>query len=130
MESYTCFLGDGKVLAMQGGKIVKTIVPTTADAAPATDLFTSTDASDIYLLRADGTITRVSKEGQTVANLKPSVSQDDASALSGIAVDEGRGKLYLLRGQYVYEAILPGRVVQPPADGSTDQPVVKPTVEP
>lgn len=120
-------LGDGKVLVMQTGKLVKTITPTTSSTSPATDLITGTDVSDLYLLRADGTITRVSKEGQTLATLKPAEAQD-ATALSGMAIDEGRGKVYLLKGQLVYEAILPGRTT--PADASVQQPGAQPTVEP
>ncbi len=124
-------LGDGKVLAMQGGKVVKAIAPATNSAAPATDLYTSTDAADLYLLRADGTITRINKEGQTLATLKPTTPQDDAAAtITGVAVDEGRGKVYLLKGQYVYEAILPGRAAQSPVDGAAQQPLARPTVEP
>jgi hypothetical protein len=122
-------LSDGNVLAMQGGKVVKSISPTGNSPSPATDLLTGTDLSDIYLLRADGTITRVTKEGQTVATLKPEASPE-SSALTGLEVDEGRAKVYLLRGQYVYEAILPGRVALPPTDGEAQQPAVRPTVEP
>jgi hypothetical protein len=122
-------LGDGKVLVMQGGKLVKTIAPTTSSASPVTDLITGTDVSDLYLLRADGTITRVSKEGQTLANLRPAEAQE-ASALTGMAVDEGRGKVYLLKGQLVYEAILPGRITAPPDSTTSQQPNAQPTVEP
>jgi hypothetical protein len=122
-------LGDGKVLVMQGGKLVKTIAPTTSSTSPVTDLITGTDVSDLYLLRADGTITRVSKEGATLANLKPAEAQE-ASPLTGIAVDEGRGKVYLLKGQLVYEAILPGRITTPPDSTTSQQPNAQPTVEP
>ncbi|HKP53480.1 MAG TPA: hypothetical protein VJ183_12625 [Chloroflexia bacterium] len=122
-------LGDGKVVSMLRGKALKTISPTSNGAPPPTDLLTGTDLSDLYLLRADGTIIRVSKEGQTLATLKPT-SSPESNALTGMAIDEGRGKVYLLRGQYVYETILPGKVALPLTDEQAQQPVVKPTVEP
>jgi len=122
-------LADGKVLAMQRGKLAKTISPTGNASSPTADLLTGTDLSDLYLLRADGTITRVSKEGQTLATLKPA-SSPESNALTGMAIDEGRAKVYLLRGQYVYETILPGKVALPTADGVAEQPIAKPTVEP
>ena len=122
-------LGDGAMLVMQGGKVVKGISPAGNNSSPAIDLITGTDLSDIYLLRADGTITRVTKEGQTVATLKSDPSPDGV-ALTGLAVDEGRAKVYLLRGHLVYETVLPGQAALPPADGDAQQPPVKPTVEP
>lgn len=135
-------LSDGKILVMQGGKVARTITPkaSASDAAPS-DVFTSTDTRDLYVLRAtDGAITRISKEGQTLGTFKAPTSDEKLATLSGMTVDEGRGKLYLVSGQKVYEANLPGQNTQPTTDappaspqqaaGVSQQPTVRPTAEP
>ncbi|HYP39155.1 MAG TPA: hypothetical protein VEX13_02245 [Chloroflexia bacterium] len=117
-------LSDGRILAMQGGKVVRVITPQAGGSAP-TSIFTSTDTRDLYVLHAeDGTITKISKEGQTIATMKP--PSGAVSTVSGMTVDEGRGKLYLLEGRRVYEAALPGSVAQ----GEAAAPVAQPTAAP
>ncbi|MEO8286385.1 MAG: hypothetical protein ABI670_08085 [Chloroflexota bacterium] len=98
-------LADGKILTMQGGKVDRTITPKpVAGQAAATRLFTGTDVSDLYLMRADdGTITRISKEGQTLATLKAPAGAG-LDKLSGMTVDEAKGKYYMVAGRKVYEA--------------------------
>ncbi|HEX9989596.1 MAG TPA: hypothetical protein VGE45_14110 [Chloroflexia bacterium] len=121
-------LADGKILAMQGGKVVR-VIPAQAGGSAPTSIFTSTDTRDLYVLHAqDGTITKISKEGQTIATLKP--PPGEVSTVSGMTVDEGRGKLYLLEGRRVYEAALPGSVSQGEAAAPAQQPGAKPTAAP
>ncbi len=134
---------DGKVLVMQAGKIDRTITlkSSSTEAAP-TQLFTSADTPDLYILRAaDGSITRVTKEGQPVAKLKAPVTATELGTLSGMTVDEGRGKIYLLSGRRVYQANLPGIAApsnnalpsptNPTTTGSTPlQPAPQPTAAP
>ncbi len=123
-------LGDGNILVMQGGKVIRTITPkATAGSAP-TDIFTSTDAHDLYLLRAaDGSITRMGKEGQTLATFKGPANSDSFALLGSMTVDEGRGKLYLTTGRRVYEAALPSSATQSqPQPQPQSQP--RPTAEP
>lgn len=126
---------DGKIIAMQSGKMVSALAPKyqggQAQAAP-TGLYTNTDTRDLYLLRAsDGSITRITKEGQIVATFK---GPADFSAVAAISVDEGRSKIYLLQGRKVYEAILPSSVstapAQPGVDTSAPTPPANPTAEP
>ncbi len=115
-------MSDGKVLAMQAGKIDRTIAPRSSaiEAAP-TQLFTSADTRDLYILRAaDGSITRVTKEGQTVAKVKAPVTATELGTLSGMTVDEGRGKIYLLSGRRVYQANLPG--IPAPSSNASSSP--------
>jgi hypothetical protein len=104
-------LSDGRVLSMQGGKVTATLAPNPISNAPATDLHTNTDANDLYILYASsGTITRLSKEGQTLAQLK--VPEGRLQSMSGMTVVEGKSKIYILEGRKVYEAVLPGRPAQ------------------
>jgi hypothetical protein len=121
-------LADGRILAMQGGKVVRVITAQAGGSAP-TSIFTSTDTNDLYVLHAeDGTITKLSKEGQTIATLKP--PSGAISTVSGMTVDEGRGKLYLLEGRRVYEAALPGSAAQGEAAAPAQQPAAQPTAAP
>ncbi|HYO48790.1 MAG TPA: hypothetical protein VEW94_02970 [Chloroflexia bacterium] len=118
-------LADGRILAMQGGKVVRVITPQGGGSAP-TSIFTSTDTRDLYVLHAeDGTITKLSKEGQTIATLK--APSDTISNVNGMMVDEGRGKLYLLEGRRVYEAALSGSTE---AVAPAQQPAAQPTAAP
>lgn len=135
-------LSDGKILIMQGGTVGRVIAPKPDLAAGApSDLFTSTDTRDLYVLRAtDGTITRISKEGQTLGTFKAPASENKLATLTGMTVDEGRGKLYLVAGQKVYQANLPGYTAQVAPDApapaaqqpanTAQQPTVRPTAEP
>jgi hypothetical protein len=134
-------LADGRVLVMQGGKVTSTLTPSSDTNAVPADLFTDTATRDLYILYpASSSITRVTKEGQTLVTLKAPEGQ--LQSLSGIAVDEGKSKLYLLDGRKVYEAVLPGRPAQdmlsdetvsdPPADLAPAGPPVQaqPTAAP
>jgi hypothetical protein len=125
-------LADGKVLTMQGGKVTRTIVPKKLESSSNTDLFTSTDTQDLYLLSpSDGTVTRLSKEGQTRATFKSSAGPEALGAISAMTVDEGRGKLYLLSGRQVYEASLTARRAGVPSEAApSDQPASRPTAAP
>jgi hypothetical protein len=110
--------------------------------APA-ELYTNTDIRDLYILRSgEGSVTRLNKEGQTLSILKAPIDSGLAG-FTGLAVDEGRNKIYLTLGRKVYEAALPGAGVrttpamqaqpQSPAQEAppaTNNPSVKPTVEP
>jgi hypothetical protein len=90
---------------MQGGKSVQTFTPKAeVCAAQPTGLFTDTDVRDLYLVRAgDGSLVRLSKDGQPVAVLKaPAGSGLDS--LSAITVNEALGKAYPVQGRKVYEA--------------------------
>jgi hypothetical protein len=124
-------LSDGKILVMQGGKVTRTIPGKAVDPSPPTELFTSTDTQDLYLLRPkSASISRMSKEGQVRLTLKPSTASG-ITELSGMAVDEGSGKLYMISGRKVYEANL--RPPTPSTGGSTppgQQPSTRPTAEP
>ncbi|HYP18459.1 MAG TPA: hypothetical protein VEY08_00175, partial [Chloroflexia bacterium] len=78
-------LADGRILAMQGGKVVRVITPQVGGSAP-TSIFTSTDTRDLYVLHAkEGTVTKISKEGQTIATLK--APADIISNVNGMTVD-------------------------------------------
>jgi hypothetical protein len=80
-------------------------VATGGNLPPSAQLFTSTDTQDLYVFDpADTTISRMSKEGQLRATFKGSPDPAAPSRWSAMAVDEGRGKLYLLQGRQVYEA--------------------------
>jgi hypothetical protein len=123
-------LADGKIAVMQGGQIAQTITPSVPGATtPATDLFTSTDVHDIYVLRAgEGLVTRVSKEGKTAGSFKAPAGMN-LDRLSGFSVDESRGKVYLVVGQDVYEGAFPS-VVAPQTQGTgSDSNVVVPSFE-
>lgn len=135
-------LKDGTILAMQGGKMATTFSPKTAPGSgPPTQLFTTPDTHDIYELRADeGSIMRISKEGQTIYTLK-APGDSDITSLNNVAVDEGRNVIYITSNRKVYQASLPS--TNPKANTSTqpaaaeqqaplasDKPAVKPTVEP
>ncbi|HET9493661.1 MAG TPA: hypothetical protein VFR15_05480 [Chloroflexia bacterium] len=144
-------LADGKIVVMQGGTTTQTITPgVPAATGGATDLFTSTDVRDLYVLHAgDGIVTRVSKEGKTLGSFKAPAGMD-LDRLSGFGVDEARGKVYLVQGRTVYEGAFgaasapqsstgdTGVVVPafeehlaPAAEGeSAIQPSARPTVEP
>jgi hypothetical protein len=129
-------LADGKILTMQGGKLDKIITPKAVPNQTApTRLFTNTDVKDIYLLRAeDGTITRISKEGQTIATLKAPPGMD-LDKLSGMTVDEAKGKYYLVQGHKVYEATTAPASSTPktnsaPSDNTAPAPSLRPTVVP
>jgi hypothetical protein len=56
------------------------------------------------------------------------------ATLSGLTVDEGRGKMYLLSGHKVYEAsMIAAKPQAAPETGSqpgSEQPAAKPTAEP
>jgi hypothetical protein len=121
-------LADGRILVMQGGKVTRTIPAIAGDQNPPTQLFTSTDTQDLYLLKAAAaSLVRMSKEGQVRLTLKPTASSG-ITDLSAITVDEGSGKYYMLSGRKVYEANL-----RPPTPGSTTapgQPTTRPTAEP
>ncbi len=129
-------LRDGKILTMQGGKVVRTIIPKdTGSGASPTDFFTGTDTRDLYLLRAsEGSISRISKDGQTLSIFKVPAANEELATLDGMTVDEGRSKLYLIAGSKVYEAQLPGPGAPPaPIDsppGAGSKPTVRPTAEP
>lgn len=133
-------LPDGKIVVMQGGKTTRTIVPKLPDgmAAP-TGLFTNPDIQGLYLLFGQGgAVVRMNKEGQVISTLKP--ADTSITSITGMAVDEGRGKMYLLNGRKVYEAGLTARRVPVPAqtrpagtpqtDQSNNLPSARPTAEP
>jgi hypothetical protein len=142
-------LADGKVLAMQGGKVTGSITPKPGPSnAPATDLFTSPDTRDLYVLRsADGTVNRVSKDGQTLATFMGPAG-DTPFAFNGLTVDEPKGEMYLVSGNRVYLASLSvgtapthqalpstngttgGAIPAIPADTGAGQPSTQPTAEP
>jgi hypothetical protein len=114
-------LADGRVLVMQGGKVSSILTPNSGSNAVPADLYTDTGTRDLYILYpANGTIARLSKEGQTLAVLK--TPDGHAQSLSGLSVDEGKSKLYILEGRKVYEAVLPGRPAQdaPTSEGQID----------
>ena len=130
-------LADGKILVMQGGKLTTTITPkaSTGMSAP-TELYTSTDVQNIYLLRSeDGSITRINKEGKTLALLK-APADAEVTTFSGMAVDEGKSKVYLAQGRKVYEAPMgsaegaPAQTTTQQSVSQTPQPTVRATVEP
>jgi hypothetical protein len=139
--SIYALMPDGRIVVMQGGKATRTLTLKTSGDLPArAQLFTSTDTQDLYAFDPTaGSITRVSKEGQVKATLKGSTGAgaDAASQWSGMTVDEGRGKVYLLQGRQVFEASLSPSAgsdkVSPiaPADTTqTSQPLARPTVAP
>ncbi len=130
-------LADGKILVMQGGKLTTTITPkaSTGTSVP-TELYTGTDVQNIYLLRSeDGSITRINKEGKTLAILK-APADAEVTSFSGMAVDEGKSKVYLAQGRKVYEAPMgsaegvPAQTTTQQSVSQTPQPTVRPTVEP
>ncbi|MEP6774644.1 MAG: hypothetical protein ABJA50_03530 [Chloroflexota bacterium] len=130
-------LADGKILVMQGGKLTTTITPkaSTGTSVP-TELYTGTDLQNIYLLRSeDGSITRINKEGKTLAILK-APADAEVTSFSGMAVDEGKSKVYLAQGRKVYEAPMgsaegvPAQTTTQQSVSQTPQPTVRPTVEP
>ncbi len=112
-------LSDGHILVMQGGKMTGTFTPkNVADGGPPTEIVTNTDIQNIYILRsADDSITRLDKEGQTLAIYK-APTDSGLTDFSALAVDEGHSKVYLSIGRKVYQANLPGsgaRIAPPPA---------------
>lgn len=137
-------LADGKIVTMQGGKSTGSITPKPGPStAPATDIFTSPETRDLYLLRsADGAVSRLSKEGQTVATfLGP--AGDNPIAFSGLTVDEANDQLYLVSGNRVFLAQMGTAQQSLPSQPETDinpihqdpslqpqQPVVSPTAAP
>ncbi|HVG00785.1 MAG TPA: hypothetical protein VND68_13175 [Chloroflexia bacterium] len=102
-------LADGKVLAMQGGKVTGSITPRPGPAAaPATDLFTSPETHDLYVLRsAGGTVNRLGKDGQTLATFMGPAGTAPMH-ISGLTVDEAKGQMYLVSGDRVYLALMSG----------------------
>ena len=138
-------LADGKVLVMQGGKLTGTFTTrSTSDMGAPTRLFTNTDIRDLYVLRSgEGSVTRLNKEGQTLGIYK-APTDAGLTGFSGLAVDEGRGKLYLSVNRKVYESALPSPgarttpAIQAPQSTQpqqevpppVDNPSVKPTVVP
>jgi len=129
-------LKDGKILAMQGGKVVRAISPkdTGSGAAPS-DIFTGTDTRDLYLLRSsEGSISRITKDGQTLSILKAPIANEELATVDGMTVDEARGKAYLVSGTRVYEAQLAGAGSTTPqtdaAKGTESKPDARPTAEP
>ncbi|MDQ3928121.1 MAG: hypothetical protein M3328_03125, partial [Chloroflexota bacterium] len=141
-------LADGKIVAMQGGKSTGSITPKPGpSAAPATDIFTSPETRDLYVLRsAGGAVTRLGKDGQTLATFMGPVGANPMT-FNGFTVDEGKGEMYLVSGNKVYHASLSGGTpavqnttqgtagsestngATPPGTGG-GQPGVKPTAEP
>ncbi|HEX8230587.1 MAG TPA: hypothetical protein VF826_14910 [Chloroflexia bacterium] len=141
-------LADGKILTMQGGNVTSSITPKPGpSAAPATDLFTSPETRDLYVLKsAGGAVTRLGKDGQTVATFMGPAG-DNSITFNGFTVDEAKGELYLVSGNRVYHASLsggtlpaqdttPGSAGSESRDGATtlgtgdEQPDVRPTAEP
>jgi hypothetical protein len=130
-------LADGKILVMQGGKLTATFTPKSSTGVSApTELYTSTDQQNIYLLRsADGSITKLDKEGKTLAILKAPTGAD-VTSFSGMTVDEGKSKLYLAQDRVVYEASMeqegstPAQTTTQQSTSQTPQPTVRPTVVP
>ncbi|MDQ5823299.1 MAG: hypothetical protein M3441_03695 [Chloroflexota bacterium] len=141
-------LADGKILAMQGGNVTGSITPKPGPStAPATDIFTSPDTRDLYVLKsAGGAVTRLGKDGQTVATFM-GPARGNPITFNGFTVDEAKGEMYLVSGNRVYHASLNGGT--PPAqdttpgstgsesnDGATtqgtggEQPSIRPTAEP
>lgn len=141
-------LADGKIVAMQGGKATGTITPKPGPStAPATDLFTSPETRDLYVLRsADGAVDRLSKDGQTLATFMGPAT-DTPIAFNGLTVDEATGQMYLVSGNRVYLAVMSGEASPGPGTNSNtggaqttgndvpantglEQPNVQPTAEP
>jgi hypothetical protein len=141
-------LADGKIVAMQGGKATGTLTPKPGPStAPATDLFTSPETRDLYVLRsADGAISRLSKDGQTLATFMGPAA-DTPIAFNGLAVDEADGRMYLVSGNRVYLAVTGEQASEGPGTGPNtagaqatqddapantglEQPSVRPTAEP
>ncbi|MEA2574707.1 MAG: hypothetical protein QOH93_2005, partial [Chloroflexia bacterium] len=141
-------LADGKILVMQGGKITGSVTPKPGpSAAPPTDLFTSPETHDLYVLKsAGGAVTRVGKDGQTLATFMGPAGAN-AVQFSGFTVDEAKGEMYLVSGNKVYHASLsggtpsalnttPGTAGSQTTGGATTQntggaqPNVQPTAEP
>lgn len=142
--SIYALLPDGKILAMQGGKVTGSITPKPGPStAPVSDLFTSPETRDLYLLRSsDGSISRLAKDGQTLATFMGPAS-DAPMAFSGVTVDEAKGQMYLVSGNLVYQASLDGKApvrqeAAPDTSGQAaetnleqaEQPGVRPTAEP
>jgi hypothetical protein len=130
-------LGDGTVLVMQGGKVIRTITPEVTGMAEPSELFTSTETRDLYILRsADGTITRLSKEGRRIGRYKAPADNETLATIDTMTIDEGRGSVYLVRGRHIYQARLtaPAGTLDAPAEpDSTDQPAqpgTRPVAEP
>lgn len=107
-------LSDGKILTLQGGKVVRTLETKTGAAASLPlQLFTSTDTQDLYLLNPTaGSISRITKEGQIRGTFKPG-KESGIKSLSGMTVDEGSNKLYMIAGGKVYEASLQAPTAKP-----------------
>ncbi len=123
-------LSDGKILVLEGGKVVRTIPAKPNDEDPATQLFTSTDTQDLYLLKpAAGSITRMTKEGQLRATFKPSKASG-LTSFAAMTVDEGSGKLYMLAGRQIYEASLRAPAPGVLAPANPGQPAPRPTAAP
>ncbi|HEX8599558.1 MAG TPA: hypothetical protein VF952_13710 [Chloroflexia bacterium] len=141
-------LADGKILSMQGGNVTGSITPKPGPStAPATDLFTSPETRDLYVLKsAGGTVTRLGKDGQTVSTFMGPAG-DDSITFNGFTVDEAKGEIYMVSGNRVYHASLSGGMPQtqdtsPGSAGSEstggattlstgeEQPGVRPTAEP
>ncbi len=140
-------LADGKIVAMQGGKAMASLTPKPGlSAAPATDLFTSPETRDLYVLRsADGAVSRLSKDGQTLATFMGPA--ETTVPFNGLTVDEANGQMYLVSGNRVYLAVIGGEASQSartspgtegaqsagsdaPANAGSDQPNARPTAEP
>ncbi|MDQ3704236.1 MAG: hypothetical protein M3437_03255 [Chloroflexota bacterium] len=141
-------LADGKILAMQGGNVMGSITPKPGpSAAPATDIFTSPDTRDLYVLKSTGgAVTRLGKDGQTVATFMGPAGGNPIT-FNGFTVDEAKGEMYLVSGNRVYHASLsggtppaqdttPGSAGSESTDGATtqgtggEQPGLRPTAEP
>lgn len=129
-------LTDGKILVLQGGTIQRTITPKLTTGTPSTStqdaIYTSTDIKDLYVLHAsDGSITRITKDGQTVATYKAPLAQAQLQTLTGMAVDETGGKFYLIGGKQVYLATLAGQTAGTQnAPQPAQQPNAVPTIAP
>jgi hypothetical protein len=120
-------LQDGKIVVMQGGGVAKTIAPKPGAAGSPTDIYTSTDAHNLYVVSApEGTIVRMSKEGQASATFKLPGSLDGSLGLGGAMVDEGKGKIYFMLGRQAYEAILPAQSQQTGDQAPGPRPIAEP----
>lgn len=119
-------LPNGKIVVMQGGKATSTLSPQLPEGSgPPAGLLTSADLQGIYLwYGTPATVVRLSKEGQLISTLKP--AKESPASISGITVDEGRGKIYLLQGSNVYEAGLISKGSGPAASPSQQTPSTQP----
>jgi|GEM_PF-4374008 len=118
---------DGRIVVLQGGAVARTIALKPGTPGAPTDIYTSTDTRDLYVVSApEGTIVRMSKEGQAVATFKLPSSLDGSLGLGGTMVDEGKGKIYFMLGRQAYEAILPAQSQQAGDQAPGPRPIAEP----